>query len=203
MCSSICVWINGWVNKREAGDLRRHRGHYDIIVMCYRNCDRVSVSTIPIWHHARNHNTPFFGSHIPMTRVSRRIHYLRPPSSVPSPRSSLAQVWKQSSGQFLISNSRSDCEIAYVLFGVSWEVMHRCISARLQYHQCWRTGDTAVLHYVLDILVGLVIVELLHQRECQNRRLLPRSIRVSKKKSQARVHITYSIGSGENLYSWT
>ena len=25
--------INGWVNKREAGDLRRHRGHYDVIVM--------------------------------------------------------------------------------------------------------------------------------------------------------------------------
>ena len=30
---SICVWINGWVNKREAGDLRRHRAHYDAIVM--------------------------------------------------------------------------------------------------------------------------------------------------------------------------
>ena len=29
----ICVWINGWVNNREAGDLRRQRGHYDVIVM--------------------------------------------------------------------------------------------------------------------------------------------------------------------------
>ena len=29
----ICVWINGWVNNREAGDLRRHRAHYDVIVM--------------------------------------------------------------------------------------------------------------------------------------------------------------------------
>ena len=28
------VWINGWVNNREAGDLRRYRAHYDIIVMC-------------------------------------------------------------------------------------------------------------------------------------------------------------------------
>ena len=28
-------WINGkhWVNNREAGDLRRHRGHYDVIVI--------------------------------------------------------------------------------------------------------------------------------------------------------------------------
>ena len=25
--------INDWVNNREAGDLRRHRGHYDVIVM--------------------------------------------------------------------------------------------------------------------------------------------------------------------------
>ena len=27
------VWINGWVNNREAGDLRHHRGHYDVNVM--------------------------------------------------------------------------------------------------------------------------------------------------------------------------
>ena len=29
----ICVWINGWVNNREAGDLRRYRAHYDVSVM--------------------------------------------------------------------------------------------------------------------------------------------------------------------------
>ena len=33
MFSLICAWINGWVNNREAGDLRRHRAHYDVIVM--------------------------------------------------------------------------------------------------------------------------------------------------------------------------
>ena len=26
-------WINDWVNNRGAGDLRRHRAHYDVIVM--------------------------------------------------------------------------------------------------------------------------------------------------------------------------
>ena len=31
--SLICARINGWVNNREAGDLRRHRAHYDVIVM--------------------------------------------------------------------------------------------------------------------------------------------------------------------------
>ena len=31
--SFICVWINGWVNNRKAGDLRRYRAHYNVTVM--------------------------------------------------------------------------------------------------------------------------------------------------------------------------
>ena len=31
--SLICARTNAWVNKSEAGDLRRHRAHYDAIVM--------------------------------------------------------------------------------------------------------------------------------------------------------------------------
>ena len=30
----IYAWINGWINNREAGDLRHHRTHYDITAMC-------------------------------------------------------------------------------------------------------------------------------------------------------------------------
>ena len=33
MFSLACVWINGWTNNREAGDLRHHRAHYIVIVM--------------------------------------------------------------------------------------------------------------------------------------------------------------------------
>ena len=33
MFSLICAWINGWVNNRNADDLRRHRGHYNVTVM--------------------------------------------------------------------------------------------------------------------------------------------------------------------------
>ena len=33
--SLICVWINDWVNNREAGDLRRYRVLYDVIVMFF------------------------------------------------------------------------------------------------------------------------------------------------------------------------
>ena len=33
MLSLIHTWRNGWVNNGEAGDLRRHRVHYDLTVM--------------------------------------------------------------------------------------------------------------------------------------------------------------------------
>ena len=33
MFSLICTWKKRWVNNREAGDFRRHRGHYDVNVM--------------------------------------------------------------------------------------------------------------------------------------------------------------------------
>ena len=39
MFSLICVWVNGWVNKREAGDLRRYRAHCDVTVMEYVFCN--------------------------------------------------------------------------------------------------------------------------------------------------------------------
>ena len=45
--SLICVWINGRVNNREAGDLRRYRAHYDVSVMGFDivlTCVPVTVS---------------------------------------------------------------------------------------------------------------------------------------------------------------
>ena len=46
MFSLICPWINGWINNRAAGDLRRPRIHYDITVMCKRMvaCTPVCIS---------------------------------------------------------------------------------------------------------------------------------------------------------------
>ena len=35
MFSLICIWINGWVNNREAGDSRRYRVHYDVTLMVH------------------------------------------------------------------------------------------------------------------------------------------------------------------------
>ena len=40
MFSLICVWINGWVNNCEVGDLRRYRAHYDVTLMhCWREAN--------------------------------------------------------------------------------------------------------------------------------------------------------------------
>ena len=48
MFSLICAWINGWVNIGEAGDFRRHRAHYDVIVMnlseTYHNYKKTCVN---------------------------------------------------------------------------------------------------------------------------------------------------------------
>ena len=53
MFSLICAWINGWVNNREAGDLRRHRAHNDVTVMLKSAIDRVLTKTImmPKFHN--------------------------------------------------------------------------------------------------------------------------------------------------------
>ena len=40
----ICAWVNGWVNNREAGDLRRHRAHYQATVM---QCNSSFTSEAP------------------------------------------------------------------------------------------------------------------------------------------------------------
>ena len=60
MLSLICAWMNGWVNTRETGDLRRHRAHYDVIIMFFvvqhtvdlapwRPCDVIVMLTNSGW----------------------------------------------------------------------------------------------------------------------------------------------------------
>ena len=54
------VWINGWVNSREAGDLRRHGAHYDVIVMMFPQTHSApwqeliySFGWLPFWSDSR------------------------------------------------------------------------------------------------------------------------------------------------------
>ena len=44
MFSLIFAWIKDWVNNREAGHLRRHRGHYDVNVMSSHGIDHASAA---------------------------------------------------------------------------------------------------------------------------------------------------------------
>ena len=39
----IFAWINGWVNNRVAGDLRRHHAHFDVTVMNVMTADEQAV----------------------------------------------------------------------------------------------------------------------------------------------------------------
>ena len=50
MFSVICAWINGWVNNRGTGDLRRHGAHYDVVVMASYHCtpQALGIHHIPL-----------------------------------------------------------------------------------------------------------------------------------------------------------
>ena len=85
MISLICVWINGWVNNREAGDLRRYLAHYDVIVMTSAhflspfqlvNCETlISVSTIL--------SKSIFSLNVLRTYLSKEHGFLKSVSPVP------------------------------------------------------------------------------------------------------------------------
>ena len=52
MFSLICAWINGRVNKRDAGDLRCHCTHYDITIMfCCNQWWNYDISASVCQHH--------------------------------------------------------------------------------------------------------------------------------------------------------
>ena len=66
MFSLICVWTKGWVNNRDAGNLRRHRAVYDayimkMVMLCWKYshmvpliiCDMMFIlfSRAPFYYH--------------------------------------------------------------------------------------------------------------------------------------------------------
>ena len=56
--SLICAWINGWSNNDDAGDWRRHREHYDVIVMHCWNAITHRPRWIPLcWLSSRYRRT--------------------------------------------------------------------------------------------------------------------------------------------------
>ena len=47
MFSLICAWINGWINNRETGDLRRRCAHHDVTAMRHATLKRCWSSHWP------------------------------------------------------------------------------------------------------------------------------------------------------------
>ena len=64
MFSSICAWANGWVNNPYAGNFRRHRAHYYVIVMI--------IGLTPWW------------SFVPADMVSSTRNVWLPPTPFPA-----------------------------------------------------------------------------------------------------------------------
>ena len=88
MFSLICVWINDWVNNREAGDLRRYRTHYDVIVMLAEKHFYTirKLCSVDIWNHHH------FCDYYKIARMIRKdfclfgiLHILLPIVGLPKP----------------------------------------------------------------------------------------------------------------------
>ena len=70
MFSLICAWTNGCVNNRDVGDLRRHRAHYDVIVMA---TNFIKALWAYNWNFTKN---PVVVLLIPMTKSCHTFAYV-------------------------------------------------------------------------------------------------------------------------------
>ena len=84
MFSLICVWINDWVNNREAGDVRRYRAHYNGIVMIHQGLlqhrHRNYISETPLLLKSCENlfvqNIRVSQMRAPLSRVSIKFRYV-------------------------------------------------------------------------------------------------------------------------------
>ena len=67
MFSLICVWISFWVNNREAGDLRRYRAHYVVIVITLWNTCSWPGFTPSIFSRHSSYGIPWWRYDDPVT----------------------------------------------------------------------------------------------------------------------------------------
>ena len=68
----LCVWINGWVNNREAGDLRCYRAHYDVTVM-HNKCE---VQNGVIWiKTVKTNSMEFVTFRVPLGLPVAALHF--------------------------------------------------------------------------------------------------------------------------------
>ena len=124
MFSFICVWINGWINIREAGDLRRYRAHYDVIVM---NAERI-LKNLDLAHryrmfrNGRVDKCDFFRFEFWLTTMTIWLpsHYLRQCWNIANwtLRNKLKWIFNRDTSIFIEENTFENvvCEVSAILF---------------------------------------------------------------------------------------
>ena len=129
MFSLIYAWINDWVNNREAGDLRRQHGHYDVIVMRLhrdymdsRMFDVVSVKQ-PQWRHngrdsASNHQS----SHCLLNSLFKRRSKKTPKLRV----TGLCAGNSPVTGEFLAQMASNADNVSIWWRHQTWKIMSKC-----------------------------------------------------------------------------
>ena len=127
--SLICVWINGWVNNRGAGDLRRYLAHYDVTVMYYMNSTHYirlqyynlsqELGIFYIFHIFIISINPIFPFHFQLFSwgSDKSLGYITPNLSNPTPtKFSLEQgecIISLYYANLIIVVSCTDCNISY------------------------------------------------------------------------------------------
>ena len=95
-------WIIGWVNDREAGDLRLHRGHYDVILMrtlyAFSRDWSFKIAWSLHWrHNEEDSGSNHWGLEYLLNRLfrrrSRKTSNLRVTGGLPSQRASNADMF--------------------------------------------------------------------------------------------------------------
>ena len=106
MFSLICVWINDWVNSREAGDLRRYRAHFDVIYIIITKNIRYLLWNRGFWRSLNNTYQIFL---TPCIRCTNRLcdswglidvnpHFI--PSLLPKIQNGRQQLWRHNDRLF-------------------------------------------------------------------------------------------------------
>ena len=96
----ICPWINGWVNNREAGDLRCNGAHYDVTVMWQiRSCVMAGVCvitpvSISLWYQVLSQRTTLAPSQYPKRRLFVRSRQVSKPRDLYLELSDRSEIWQ-------------------------------------------------------------------------------------------------------------
>ena len=110
-------WINGWVNNREAGDFRRHRAHYDVIVMHAHYPWSATSQGNPFMQKfiLRWSNTSYFSKDKDITQTFGAVQYIMKNQKFGNP-----LLWFSASCITFI-----DCPSAWNWRGIAWNYFHR------------------------------------------------------------------------------